>query len=101
MTHTILKVTRQKGLRVLLMGLHRSGPLPAKTGDTAWDYPGNLTCLWFTSSAGWPRSAFQGAQFTLAWWALGESYYRKTGYLGGSGGQTSYLQETLASGSQL
>lgn len=78
----------------VLMGLHRSGPLPAETGDNAWNYPGNLNCLWFLSWAGEPRSACQRVWFMLAWWALGESDDRKRGNLRGSD-----LPETLARGS--
>lgn len=77
----------------VLMCLHRSGPLPAKTGNAAWNYPGNLNCLWFMSSAGQPRSACQRAWFMLAWWALGENYDRKRGWI-------SDLPETLARGPQ-
>jgi hypothetical protein len=66
----------------VLMGLHRSGPLPAETGDTAWDYPGNLNCL---------SVVRQGSQGVLASkpglcllvGALEESYDRKSGYLRG------------------
>lgn len=69
----------------VLMGLHRSGPLPAETGGTAWDYPGNLNYLSVVHELG------RGAKEVLASkpglcllvGALGESYNRKRGYLRG------------------